>query len=100
MPTVKTSVSHNLEKDEVITRLKDHGETLEKHWAAQVKDLEQTWSGDRMEVAFQAFGFPIRGDVSVETTQVVVNVELPFAAIMIRGAIEEQILKDLKQVLA
>jgi hypothetical protein len=100
MPTVKTTVSHNLEKEEVKSRLENHSDTLQKHWAAQVQDLERSWvSDDKMEVAFKAFGFPIKGDVTVEPSDVVVKVELPFAAIMLRGAIEEQIVKDLKELL-
>lgn len=100
MPKVETTVAHALGLDEAITRLRAHSDVLQKHWASQVSDVVEEWADDVLNVSFKAFGFPIRAQVTPEPEAVAVAVDIPVAAIMLKGAIKQQINKDLEVLLA
>ncbi len=53
-----------------------------------------------MDYSFSTYGFNIKGDIDVEPDQVKVNGNLPFAAMMFKGKIEQTVREELEKLLA
>jgi hypothetical protein len=71
----------------------------EKH-PDKVRDLEESWEGEALRFAFSTYGFKIRGVLHVQPEQVQVETELPLAAMMFRGRLEQEFRETLSRVLA
>lgn len=94
------SVPHQLGQDEATRRLKEkHAEIKEKH-TYTVTDLTETWtSPNSMAFAFKVLGFSLTGNVESLDEAVSIAVDLPVAAMLMKGTIESEIKKELTQVL-
>lgn len=71
----------------------------EKH-PDKVRDLEESWNGDTLTFAFSTFGFKLRGTLQVQPQHVQMDAELPLAAIMFRGRLEQEFRETLTRVLS
>ena len=91
---------HTLGKDEATRRLKvKHADIKEKH-TYTVSDLTETWIDPHsMDFAFKVLGFSLTGSVRATDDTVGINVDLPTVAVMMKGTIENEIKKELAQVL-
>lgn len=101
MPLVNISMPHRLGREEATRRLKEkHAEIKSKH-TYTVTDLTETWtSPDSMDFAFKVYGFSLTGNVESKDDSVDIAVDLPVAAMIVKGTIESEIKKELGQVLA
>jgi hypothetical protein len=66
----------------------------------QVSDLQESWQGNRLDYSFKTFGLKVRGAVEVHEDNVAVHTDLPLAAIMFKGRIEQEIRETLEKALA
>jgi Putative polyhydroxyalkanoic acid system protein (PHA_gran_rgn) len=66
----------------------------------QGHDLELTDSDSGMAFKFKSMAFTITGRVLTEPTDVVVEVDLPFAAMMFKDKAEKAITKNITRALA
>ncbi len=100
MPMMTISMPHSLGQEEATRRLKaKHAEIKEKH-TYTVTDLKETWtSPNAMEFAFKVLGFALTGSVESTEENVAITVDLPVAAMLMKGTIENEIKKELSQVL-
>ncbi len=99
MPKFNVSVPHTLSKDEATDRLKRFGELIESRYKGQVKDVSQSWDGDKMNFGFTTFGFKIAGQVEPCDKAVTVAGDLPMMASPFKGKIESSIQEELAKLL-
>lgn len=93
MPKFNFSVPHDKTRDEVKVALKNYMEKSREFYAKQLNDMTEDWSAwdtdNRYGFAFSTFGFNIKGAMTVDDKQVGVEGDLPFAAMMFKGKVEE-----------
>jgi putative polyhydroxyalkanoate system protein len=100
MPKTSTTVSHTLGEAGAIERLKSFAVRLKEKHQDRVGDLTEDWNGNVLNYGFSTFGFKIKGTMNVTDNEVKVDTDLPFAAMMFKGKIEQEIRETLTKVLA
>lgn len=100
MPTMKVTVPHSLDPAEAARRIKNLVVDVKKQFADQVSDIKEDWSGNHGQFSFKAMGFEIAGTVDVNTKEVQIQGNLPFAASLFKGRIESAIQEKARKLLA
>ncbi len=95
MPKINLEIPHQLSAEEARNRLERFTEGLPQD---QVTDLEQSWNGNTLSFGFKTFGIKIGGDLTAADEKLLVNLELPFSAMMFKGKIEAGIKKQLERL--
>lgn len=90
MSKISVAVPHGLEPDEVVNRLKRESGVLRTSFGEHVHDYDEAWEGRTLTFRFKTFGMSIEGHVQVEPAEVIATTKVPLAAMMFKGAIEEQ----------
>ncbi|MDR1925539.1 MAG: polyhydroxyalkanoic acid system family protein [Planctomycetaceae bacterium] len=100
MPKLNITFPHTLDQDEATKRLQiKQNEIKEKH-IYTVSELNENWiTPHHMEFAFKIYGFSLKGNVQSLDKSVQIVIELPFAAMLLKGTIESEIKKELAQIL-
>lgn len=100
MPPLHLETTHKLSAEEATERLKKRiGEEVGKQ-AQYVTDLKENWiDPNHAEFSFKAYGFAVDGSFKSEPGIVRVSLNLPFAAMMVKGMIESQLKNAVKQAL-
>jgi putative polyhydroxyalkanoate system protein len=91
MPKFSITVPHALSQEEATSRLQGILEKIKERHASQVSDLKEEWIGNTLNFAFKTFGFNVKGAMNVEPSEVKVDGDLPFAAMMFKGRIEQEV---------
>ncbi len=99
MPSMSLSVPHQLGRDEAISRLKNESEQVKSKFGAQVSDLQETWEDDLVRFQMKVMGMKVNGQVEFADDEVLIKADLPMAAAIFRGMIEQQIRSRLEAVL-
>ncbi|HEY5310861.1 MAG TPA: polyhydroxyalkanoic acid system family protein [Pirellulales bacterium] len=97
MPKLTVNVPHQLDQQEAASRLQGILEKMKERFQGQISDLHDEWQGNVLNFAFKTFGFGIKGAMHVEPQQVRVDADLPFAAMMFKGRIEQEIKSSLER---
>jgi putative polyhydroxyalkanoate system protein len=100
MPTVTISTPHSLGAEEATARLKKMFAKLKERYGDQLSNLEESWSDNKLDYSFSTYGMSVKGDIAIEPDQVKVNGNLPFAAMMFKGKIEQMVRDELEKLLA
>ena len=100
MPKFGVTVPHQLTKDEARSRLERFVEVLQTKFEGKVSDLEQSWDGDTLKFSFKTFGIQLTGGISITDNELKLDGELPFAAMMFRGKIEQALRETMTKTLA
>lgn len=100
MPGMNISMPHTLGQEEALRRLQAALEKAKARNEGKVTNLQENWSGNRLDYSFSTFGFNVKGDVTVEPSEVKLNGTLPFAAMMFKGKIEQTVREELSRILA
>jgi len=95
VPKINLEIPHTLSAEEARNRLERFTESLPQD---QVKDLEQSWSENTLTFGFKTFGIKIGGDLTAADKKLLVNLELPFSAMIFKGKIESEITKQLERL--
>jgi hypothetical protein len=72
------SIPHRLGKEEAVRRLKSGLAKASVHFAAVMRVVEETWSGDRMTFRVVVLGQAASGVIVVYDDRVVLEVQLPW----------------------
>ena len=96
MPKLSMDIPHSLGQEEATQRLKKQLETVR----GTANDLHEQWDGNTMTFRLDAMGMKIEGTMAVEASVVRVHVDLPFAAMMVKGMIEQRMRQELTKILA
>jgi len=99
MPSVKLSVPHRLGQEEASARLKRFFVRLKNRYQNQLSDLEEKWSGHDLDFGFKTYGFHVSGRMSVEPEEVRFDGQIPLAAMMFKGKIEQTVRDELNKLL-
>jgi hypothetical protein len=89
-------VPHTLDRDEATRRLKEQAAKARD----QVTDLEEQWNDHTLTFRFKAKGFGVSGTMAVEPAAVNIDVNLPLAAMLVKGMIEQKLREEIASVLA
>ncbi|HEX4147660.1 MAG TPA: polyhydroxyalkanoic acid system family protein [Pirellulales bacterium] len=95
MPKLTVAVPHQLDQAAATERLQGILAKLKERYEGQVSDLHEEWQGNVLNFAFKTFGFNVKGAMHVEPQQVRVDGDLPFAAMMFKGKIEQELKNNL-----
>lgn len=99
MPSLNLKIDHALSRDEAAERVRRLVEFAKAQYGHQVSNLSETWEEHAVEFAFSVMGMSTTGKLRVEETHVEIDSKLPFAAVMLRGRIEEAIKSQLGRIL-
>ncbi|MBA4017996.1 MAG: hypothetical protein C0483_12550 [Pirellula sp.] len=93
MPKFNTSVPHTLGKEKAKTSLKGFFEKAKEFGSKDASDVQEDWSkwdtDGILAFSFKTFGIAIKGLITVLEDKVNIEGEIPFAAMMFKGKIEE-----------
>ncbi len=88
MPSLKLVFPHQLGQPEAAARLKNLLTRVKEKYQDQVSDLQESWNENTLTFSFSTYGFKVNGDVIVEPSEVRLDGQIPFAAMMFKGKIE------------
>ena len=97
MPKVAVAVPHDQPPEEVAEKIKPAIDKTVQDF--QGYDVEINWTGCDATFQFKSMAFTIKGKVAVDAQQALVEVDLPFAAIMFKERTEKAITKNLTRAL-
>ena len=100
MPSVTVTVPHNSTPEEVTARLKRLMAKAMARNQDKVQNFVEEWSDTGLKFSFTTYGFNVGGTVAVDPTNVQVVGNLPFAAMMFKGKIEQGLKDELTKALA
>jgi hypothetical protein len=100
MPALKLSFSHQLGQEEAIARLTSLLARVKQKYQDQVSDLQESWNDNVLTFGFSTYGFKVSGNVSVLPDQVQLDGQIPIAAMIFKGRIENALRDELAKVLA
>lgn len=100
MPKFNVNVPLEIDRTEAVSKLKTFMEAARKDSPVELTDVEENWDEDgNLNFAFSAMGFRIAGNMVTESEQVLVNGDLPFAALPFRGALETQLATKIREAI-
>jgi putative polyhydroxyalkanoate system protein len=76
--TISVSIPHRLTQEQARERLKSGIADLRTKYAAQVSNLQETWTGDRMDFKLSAVGQSLSGRIHVLADAVKLELDLPW----------------------
>mgnify|MGYP002623974604 CR=1 FL=1 len=100
MPSFDTEVPHSLGKEKARALLEQFIEVVKNRYQDQVSDMSGEWTGETLNYSFKAYGFTISGVVTCEDNRVHLTGQIPLAAAMFKGRIEESIRTEVEKVLS
>jgi len=95
VPKINLEIPHQHSAEDARSKLERFTESLPKE---QVSDLEQTWNGNTLSFSFKTFGIKIGGDLTAAEQKLLVDIDLPFSAMMFKGKIESEVRKQLERL--
>jgi len=100
MPKMSLAIPHELGSEEAIARVTRLAEKIHDRYKDQAKDVEELWEGNTMNFSFRSMGMNFKGDVTIEDSKVKMTGDLPFAAMMFKGKIEQAVREQMTKTLA
>lgn len=101
MPNLTKNYPHSLGKEEAARRLKERiaSEKINKANVASV--TKEVWNDPyNLDFSMTLFNYRVDGTLKVEDSEIVVNLNLPFVAMMVKGMIEAQMQQQMDAMLA
>lgn len=100
MPKIKLSVPHRLSQDEAKSRLTRLLAESRAQFGQHVSDVQEAWAGNVDTFSFSAMGFDVDGRLDVQPAELLIDINIPWAALPFKGRVESEILKHAQQLLA
>lgn len=97
MPKLSVTVPHTLGQDAATERLHGILEKMKERYQDKISDLHEDWQANVLHFSFKTFGFAVKGTMQVEPSDVKVDGDLPFAAMMFKGKIEQELKSTLSR---
>jgi len=99
MPTLTVDVPHALSQQQATERLKEQFSEVKDKFGRHVSDLVEKWDDNVLSFGFTTLGVQIQGTVTSGESEVRVAADLPYAAMVFRRTIEQQIRDQLGRIL-
>jgi len=100
MPKLSLEIAHALGQEEALRRLKAKFAAALAEYEGNVSHYTQQWQDHVFSFAFRTLGMAVSGTVAVEHESIKLAADLPLAAMLLRGAIENHLRKEVDQMLA
>ncbi len=101
MPQLNFKFSHKLSAEEATARIKKRITEEVQKQANYVTDLKENWSDpNHADFSFKAYGFAVDGSFKSEPGEIHASINLPFAAMIVKGMLESQVRGALEQLLS
>jgi hypothetical protein len=100
MPKIHLSVPHALGEEEAKKRVVNLLADSRAQFGGHISDITEAWTGCVDSFSFRALGFSVTGKLEVQAIQLVIDIDLPFAALPFKGRVESEILTHARQLLA
>lgn len=100
MPRWTMETEHQLGREEAIRRLKEKFVETRRQYGEDVDELEERWEDHTFRFGFRALGMKVAGTITVDEDRVRLDTELPMAAMLVRGMIEQRVREQLGDLLA
>ena len=100
MPAIQFSIPHSLDTDEAVTRLKGFVGKLRERNEPKFMVKSEQWEQRKLSCAFSSYGFAMDATMQVEPHEVKFHLQIPFAAIVFKGQIEQRLRDELTKVLS
>jgi hypothetical protein len=91
MPNLNIAIHHNLSQEEALKRIKDAIAQAQAQNPGKIKDFQENWNGNAGTFSGSTMGQAVSVTMTVNASEVVLDLELPFAATFFKGKIEEEI---------
>jgi putative polyhydroxyalkanoic acid system protein len=100
MPSFSTQVPHPLDQQSAVEKLTGLLVALQTKYKDVASDVQGTWADNVLNFSLKVMGFKITGKVTVQDKLATVEGQIPMAAAMFRGRIEESIKSELQKELS
>ncbi len=100
MPRLAFDIPHSLGQDEALRRLKDRFAAAKAEHQDRVSNFREEWHDHTFSFGFDAMGMSVAGTVAVEQDRVALKADLPFAAVMLKGMIEQRLRQEVGGMLS
>jgi hypothetical protein len=100
MPALSLKIPNPLGQEAAAERLKSFLAKLKEHYQDKVSNLEEEWpEPNHLKYRFKTFGFDIQGEAIIQPEEVVMNLTLPFTAMMFKSKIEQTMRDEIAKIL-
>ncbi|MBL8825555.1 MAG: polyhydroxyalkanoic acid system family protein [Planctomycetaceae bacterium] len=99
MPQLNFDVPNPLGQPRALQLIQQFMPQVQERFKDMVKDVEQTVVGNQVNFSFRTMGMSITGTTTVDDSKVNVKMELPFAALMVKGKIQSEMTSALERLL-
>jgi hypothetical protein len=93
MPNMNISIPHHLSQDEALKRIQDAIAQAKAENPGKIKDFQENWNGNVGTFRGSGMGQTASGTITVSASEIVLDLELPFAATFFKAQIEENVRK-------
>ncbi len=100
MPLIQFNLPHALEPDDVAARLKKYLARLRERNEPKFLVKTEVWNGNHLTCSFSSYSFAMNAEIRVEPKELGFEVNIPFAAIMFKGQIEQRLRDELTKLLS
>ena len=97
---MKVTIPHGHTKEEAELRIKSLLTELKTKYADRIRDVQETWEGDRGNFSMSLGSFSASGTIDVHPSDIEVNIDLPFFASMFSKQISDLVEEQAKKVLS
>ena len=93
MPKVSVNIPHDKQPGEALEIVQPALEKTVRDF--QGRDLEVDWQDNNGTFSFKSMAFTIKGKVAIDDNEVVVDIDLPFAAMMFKDKAAKVVKKNI-----
>jgi hypothetical protein len=93
MPNLTIPIPHKLSQGEVLKRVKYALAQAKAQHSDKINNLQENWNGNIGTFSGSAMGQAASGTITVNATEIVFDLALPFGAMFFKGKIEAGIRK-------
>lgn len=97
--TIDISIPHNLGKEAARRRIAEGAAKAHQQYASKVGNVQQSWSGDRLDFVVSALGQRVSGWLEVGEQAVQVHVLLPWLLAKLAERLRPQIESEARKAL-
>ncbi len=99
MPGIKVDVEHALSQDVATERVKGLLNKLKVDYGDMIKDLSESWDGNRSSFSFKVMGMSVTGNLNVNSSIVSLDGQIPLTALPFKKTIEGKIREEALKLL-
>ncbi len=100
MPSVNVVVDHSLSRDDAKERIKKLFDKLKEDFQDKISDVNEVWNENHSDFSFKIMGLLMKGRLSVSSSDVRLDGQIPFTALPFKKLIENTIRQEASNLLS